>query len=127
MWGCITFSSSIWKSLSDDLSFSKTKNQNVLLKNKFELFAIQDYKGRLGKSWLQQHLSSFQEQGDNIIRYNSSPLHKPQMLSISHVYCVLVEKVPCCPLKEFGKQRTKRSRMQFACIKVQSVSTFSLA
>ena len=47
------------------------------------------------------------------------------MLSISHLYCALVGKVPHCPLIELGKEMTKRNRKQLASIKVQPDSMIS--
>lgn len=75
---------SVWKLFSGDLSFSKATDKNLFrfVRDKCDMFAIQDCKGRWEGNRQQLHLSSFQRQGDNIFLLNSCPPYKSWRLGI---------------------------------------------
>lgn len=97
LWGHMTFAEYLEIILWWFIFFQNHGYEFIALgSDKFDPFAIQDYEGRLGGNRLQFHVSSFQGQDASIFWCKSFPLHKPQMLSISHLHGALREKIPHC-------------------------------
>lgn len=97
---------SVWKLFSGDLSFSKATDKNLFrfVRDKCDMFAIQDCKGRWGGNRQQLHLSSFQRQGDNIFTFNSCPPYKSWQLGIPCLDHGPMGKAPHCLLIKLEKR-----------------------